>query len=79
MGGDLSQACAATRKEAAQEAALAQFFDSRPPGFGGRADSLEDSGQLGRDDRLAVAEEAAGVFDKDDVVTKREAFEHSLT
>ncbi len=62
--GHFAQALPTRREEPPQQAALAQFFQPRLPGLGGRANPFEDVGDFTRDCRLARAEEPPGVFDQ---------------
>ena len=50
------------RRESAQQAALAELLDPRPPALGVTAKSLEDGCKLGRDRGLAVADRVSDAW-----------------
>src|SRR5262245_64121715 len=54
---NFAQALTARREEAAQQPALAQLLQPRPPALGTAAQPVEDSCQLLRNSRLALAKE----------------------
>jgi len=54
--GDLSQSLPTGREEAAEQTALAQFFQPCLPSLSSRVQPLEDLGHFARDRRLALAE-----------------------
>jgi hypothetical protein len=53
--GDCTQAFSAGGDESAEEAAFGEFLEPGVPGFHAASEAFEDSCDLGRDRRLAVA------------------------
>src|SRR5580693_9410120 len=53
---DVSQSLPIHREESAQQSAVTEFLDPRPPAFGVASQTFQDSGHLGRDRGLAIAE-----------------------
>ena len=76
---DFPQSLPIRREESAQQSAVTEFLDPSPPAFGVASQPFQDSGHLGRDRGLAIAEQPAREVDQKHVTPHREPFDHPFT